>query len=266
MHSIGLEYHDVYEGTDPDVSGFPGPGPASYKLSSVEFGRHLQAIRSRRLEAAIAPEWLKGGGSGRPLFLTFDDGGKGAAHAAAGALEAHGWRGHFFVTAGSIGARGFLDAADTRELRRRGHVIGTHSFSHPSTMGALPRDRILDEWRRSREVIEDILGEPVVTGSVPGGYYTSAVGEAAAESGLQLLFTSMPRTAVTTIGPCCIFGRYTIRRWSSPLSAARIAAGAVGPRLSQWALYTTINAVRTLAGEHYMTLRRWYWSRKDRPV
>jgi peptidoglycan/xylan/chitin deacetylase (PgdA/CDA1 family) len=261
VHSLALEYHDVYQGTDPDASGFQGPGPASYKLSSVEFCRHLRAIRECGVEAALAPKWLEDGCIGRPLFLTFDDGGIGAADAAAGALEAHGWRGHFFVTAGSIGSRGFLDASTMRDLHRRGHVIGTHSFSHPSTMGALPRDRILDEWRRSRDVIEDMLGELVATASVPGGYYTSAVGEAAAEAGLRLLFTSMPRTAVTAIGPCRIFGRYTIRRWSSPRFAAKIASGASGPRLSQWALYTAINGIRSLAGERYMTLRRWYWSR-----
>jgi peptidoglycan/xylan/chitin deacetylase (PgdA/CDA1 family) len=260
MQSLVLEYHDVYDGLDPDASGFPGSGPASYKLSTTDFRLHLDAMRSRGLSASLAPGWLEAGGEGRPLFLTFDDGGAGAGGAAADVLESCGWRGHFFLTAGRIGTRGFLDATTIRELRGRGHVIGTHSFSHPTMMGALKRDEILSEWIQSRAVIEDLLGEPVGSGSVPGGYYTRSVGEAASEAGLGILFTSMPKTTVLSVGPCRIFGRYTIRRWTSPLSAARIASGALGPRLSQWAIYTTLNTLRSLAGTRYTKLRQWYWS------
>lgn len=262
MQSLVLEYHDVYEGPDPDASGFPGSGPASYKLPAAHFRQHLEAMRLRGVSASLATGWLETGAPGRPLFLTFDDGGAGAATAAADALESCGWRGHFFLTAGRIGTPGFLDSAAIRELRRRGHVVGTHSFSHPTMMGALSKEEILGEWSRSRAIIEDLLGEPVETGSVPGGYYKRAVGEAAAESGLRILFTSMPRTTVTSVGPCRIFGRYTIRRWTSPFSAAAIASGATGPRLSQWALYTTLTSLRSLAGPYYTRLRQWYWSRR----
>jgi peptidoglycan/xylan/chitin deacetylase (PgdA/CDA1 family) len=265
VHALVLEYHDVFDGTDPDSSGFPGSGPASYKLPTSVFRQHLDALDSGGLTASLAPNWLANGNGGRPLFLTFDDGGTGAASAAADALETHGWRGHFFLTAGRIGTRGFLDSIAARDLHRRGHLIGTHSYSHPTMMGALRHDEILEEWRRSRDVIEDQLGERIVAGSVPGGYYTRTVGEAAAEAGLEILFTSMPRTKISAVGECRIFGRYTIRRWTTALSAARIASGAAAPRLSQWTLYTTLNSLRGMAGPHYTKLRNWYWtSRRKR--
>ena len=38
-----LTYHDVVE-ADFDTSGFPGGGPAHYKLPRDEFTRHLGAI------------------------------------------------------------------------------------------------------------------------------------------------------------------------------------------------------------------------------
>src|SRR6266511_2641064 len=153
MRALSLEYHDVVEGGDFDASGFPGPGAASYKLTRTEFNLHLDAIaRAVRRSPTHALEW-------------------------------HGWRGHFLVTAQRVGSPSFMSAAQIRELHARGHVIGTHSYSHPTRMGACAPERILDEWQRSVAILSDILGEPVVTGSVPGGYYTRPVAEAGARTG-----------------------------------------------------------------------------------
>ena len=138
MRALSLEYHDVVAGEDYDASGFPGAGPASYKMTRERFDAHLAAIAAAGCRAVRAPDWLAAPAEARPLFITFDDGGLGAYEHIADALEAHGWRGHFFVTAGRVDTPTFLSGAQMRSLRDRGHIIGAHSFSHPKRMGALP--------------------------------------------------------------------------------------------------------------------------------
>ena len=56
------------------------------------------------------------------------------------------------------------------------------------------------EWSESRQRLEDMLGHAVTVGSVPGGYFSRAVAEAAAEAGLQVLFTSEPTTRIRRRG------------------------------------------------------------------
>src|SRR5437867_8744422 len=126
-------YHDVVPEGEDDASGFPGPGAAVYKLHRGEFEKHIAAIHA----AGCVVESLDGlgnWGQRRPLFLTFDDGGVSAVSPIADVLEGFGWRGHFFVTTGCIGQPAFLSTEQIRDLRKRGHVIGSHSCSHPTRM------------------------------------------------------------------------------------------------------------------------------------
>ena len=112
---IALMYHDLVAPGAEDASGFPGRDANSYKVTLDRFRDHLAAIVPV-LPAPPAPP---------ALLFTFDDGGA-SAQAAADVLEAHGLRGHFFVTANFIGTRGFVDGAAIRDLDRRGHVVGSH--------------------------------------------------------------------------------------------------------------------------------------------
>jgi peptidoglycan/xylan/chitin deacetylase (PgdA/CDA1 family) len=261
MRALSLEYHDVVEPDAFDASGFPGAGPGSYKLLASDFDRHLDAIAASIPRPAVrAIDWLASPGHDRPLFITFDDGGVSAYDRIAAALERRGWRGHFFVTSGRIGTSTFLSAGQIRELSARGHVIGTHSQSHPARMGACSPERVLEEWTRSVSSLADILGEPVLTGSVPGGFYTRMVAEMGARTGLRVLFTSAPTTRCHTVDGCHVVGRYTLRRWSRAEAAGALASGRLAPRSAQWALYTGLNLARTLAGDHYTRLRQRYWA------
>ena len=259
MRAISLEYHDVITGGDFDASGFPGSGPASYKLTAGAFDAHLDAIRDAGgPPVGVADAWLHAPAGPPPLFITFDDGGTGAL-VAADLLERRGWRGHFFVTAGRVGAKGFLSQVEIVDLHRRGHVIGSHSFSHPTRMGAEPAERIREEWRRSQHVLSDVLGVAVVSASVPGGFYRPVVAQMAAQAGVRVLFTSMPTTRCSMVDGCLVLGRYTVRRWSSPKTAASLAAGG-SARVGQWMLYSGLHVVRLVLGEYYTQIRQRFWS------
>ena len=247
-------YHDIVAGDDADVSGFPGAAAGIYKLPQALFERHLEAIAA----AGPAPRIVSAGDwpSQKPLFLTFDDGGISAAEVIAPLLERRGWRGHFFMSTDYIGRPGFLSPGQLRDLAAHGHLIGSHSASHPTRMSQLTRGELLREWTSSRLCLEDILGAPVETASVPGGYYSEAVGETAAEAGYRVLFYSEPTSRVHQVSGCLLLGRYYVQQSTNESTAAGFVAGRWGPCLRQALLWNAKRAAKALAGGPYLKLRR----------
>jgi peptidoglycan/xylan/chitin deacetylase (PgdA/CDA1 family) len=234
-----LLYHDVVGEGAPQGSGFPGPGAARYKLTRQAFCAHLDAL-------AALPT---------PGVLTFDDGGCSAFAPVAGLLEERGWRGHFFVATDYLGRPGFLTPAQVRELHKREHVIGTHSCSHPEWMSRCGHGELVGEWRRSREVLSELLGEEVTAGSVPGGFYSRSVARAAAEAGLKVLFTSEPTTRVREVDGCQVVGRYSIYRGTTGARAAALASGRLLPRLGQALSWNLRKLAKAAGGRLYLRLR-----------
>ena len=215
-----LGYHEVVD--RPTESGFQRRGALAYKLSSRDFGAHLDRIAAGPVAPELVTE-LDPTRPGRHVLLTFDDGGKSALHAG-DELCRRGWRGHFFIVTGFIGGRTFLDAGEVRHLHRCGHAIGTHSHTHPDIFRELTVDRMRNEWRTSRQVLEDLLGEPCVSGSVPGGDISPNVLRLAAESGLRQLFTSEPWLRPRMVDDCWIFGRFVTKAGTSAREIADLVA------------------------------------------
>jgi hypothetical protein len=218
MSLTALIYHDVLPDDGTDNSGFSGADAASYKLTAQCFGRHLHIIAEALGGARPSLVGIDGGLQGAAatgLILTFDDGGASGTERIAGALEARGWHGHFFVTSDYIGKAGFLSAADLRRLSGAGHVIGSHSVSHPARLSHCSASQIRAEWHDSCARISDILGAPVVTASVPGGFYSAQVGRLAAEAGIRSLFTSEPTVIISRLDAMELIGRFSITRRTS---------------------------------------------------
>lgn len=251
-------YHDVL--LPGLASGREGAGPDRYKLSSAAFADHLAALAARVERPPAASDDPSALGAEGGWSLTFDDGGASAVDIAQ-TLSARGWRGYFFVTSGTIGTRGFVDEDGVRELARLGHVVGSHSATHPARMSSLSADALLEEWRTSVEVLSDILGRPVRTASVPGGFYSRAVASTAARAGIATLFTSAPSRAVDEVAGCLVVGRYVVQRDTTAESAARAAAGSPGTWLRQYAGWSARRPLKALGGERYLQLRRLLVSR-----
>lgn len=133
-------------------------------------------------------------------------------------------------------------------------------------MSALTWSRLLDEWTRSRAILEDLLGEPVLSASVADGYYSRKVGRSAAAAGFQYLFNSEPTIHVGSEDGCQIIGRYAILHDTSASEAASLAGGSLIPRMRQSALWTAKKAVKTLGGESYLYLRSRLLRRASRPA
>lgn len=264
MRVLSLLYHDIVN-RDLDGSGFPGAGPARYKLEIEDFSRHLEAVGNARPEGPIGVGHLRGLAAGHapPLLLTFDDGGSSAVRTA-DLLDARGWRGHFLITVEPIGTRGFVTIADIRDLRRRGHTIGSHSFSHPDPMSGCPGEVLRREWGQSVRILEDILGESVDVASVPGGAYSREVARSAASAGIRALFTSEPVTKCWEVEGCLVLGRFNLWRGTPPRVAAALAAGKAAPRMGRFFAWNARKIAKTLGGKSYLRLRNALLARGPR--
>ena len=248
-----LMYHDVLaEGLD-DTSGFPGPDARSYKVTARQFRTHLDAIVAAL--SPLAPPALPDLPGLPGLVFTFDDGGASAG-VAADELESRGLRGCFFITGSRIGSPSFVDRTAIRDLDRRGHLVGSHSWSHPLRMGHCSRQQLSEEWTRSRDVLTETVGHPVTWASVPGGDFAPAVAEAAAHAGFTDLFTSEPTSSTRHVNDLTVHGRYTIRSWTRAATAAALARGSWLPRGGQALVWNVKKLGKRLGGERYLQCRR----------
>jgi peptidoglycan/xylan/chitin deacetylase (PgdA/CDA1 family) len=243
-----LMYHDV-EPDNPDV----------YAVTPERFREHLDAIAAAGCGAPERVDALAAGADG--WAITFDDGGISAL-AVGEELARRSWVGHFFIAIDYVGRAGSLDWDGVREVARMGHVIGSHSCSHPHRMADLSWEQLLDEWTRSAAALSDALGAPVTTASVPGGLYSTEVGRAAAQAGYTTLFNSLPSQRVRSVDGTTLIGRYAVRRDTDAAEAAAAAAGAALPWTRQAAAWRVRGAVKKVAGPRYESMRRALLARR----
>ncbi len=254
--AVALTYHDVQAADgSAEPSGFVGPGSDPYKLPAADFAAHLDTIATARLLPETLPELTARAPRRIGVMLTFDDGGVSAYTTIAPMLEAKGWKGQFFVTTDHIGRGGFLNEEQIRELRSRGHVIGTHSCSHPPRMTSLTDDELRREWTQSVGILSELLGERVDTGSVPHGYYSRRVGQAAAAAGVRWLFTSEPAVWPTHVGDCTVLGRFSVRLRTTCSEVADLIADRSRARSRHVLSWNAKKLAKSVGGEGYLLLR-----------
>ncbi|WP_170309029.1 polysaccharide deacetylase family protein [Pseudonocardia hierapolitana] len=218
-------------------SGFTGPGPDRYKIRQSLF------------------ESMAGRARASGTILTFDDGGRSALDVVAPVLAEHGLRGEFFIATARLGTPGFLDRKGLGELAAAGHVIGSHSHTHPEVMTELSDEEIRTEWRTSIAVLEDATGMPVERASVPNGFTNRAVLAAAHESGIRTLYTSTPTRRRRTYATMDVIGRFAVLGVDGSGWAVALASGAVAPRLKQQARWNTLALSKKLLGARYPAVR-----------
>ncbi|MBD3243086.1 MAG: polysaccharide deacetylase family protein [Chitinivibrionales bacterium] len=132
--------------------------------------------------------------AGKRVILTFDDGLEDCYTKALPILTALGIPASFFPIAGCLGAASsnadvygtqrYLSASEVRQIADRGHEIGSHSLTHADLV-LLPPDELREELRRSKAILEDIVGHQVTSISFPFGSCNDHVWRAAQECGYR---------------------------------------------------------------------------------
>lgn len=189
MKICSITYHEIVD--NPNDSGLIRESALPYKHPVHEFEYHVSLFKRNNIKTLPITVLKLEENEGEFHIITFDDGGISNL-SAADILEKNGFIGHFFITTSFIGKPGFLNRSQIRELHNRGHVIGAHSHTHPDVFYRLPFGVMLEEWKKSKDILEDIIGENVICASVPGGEMNNNTWRSSAESGIKYLFCSEP--------------------------------------------------------------------------
>jgi peptidoglycan/xylan/chitin deacetylase (PgdA/CDA1 family) len=189
MKICSITYHEVVD--NPDDSGIRRESALPYKHSVNEFTDHAAIFIHNNIKTPQITNLKLDEEDALTHIITFDDGGISNLKAA-DILEQNGFIGHFFITTSFIGMPGFMDSTQIQDLYRRGHVIGAHSHTHPDVFYRLPYGLMLEEWKKSKGILENIIGDSVTCASVPGGEMNEKTWNSSAESGIEFLFCSEP--------------------------------------------------------------------------
>lgn len=191
MQALHFLYHEILS----------APSGYTYAITSAEFERHCEMFERLRRDdgSSLRPE------------VTFDDGHLSDHEFALPILRHHGLQARFFITAGWTGCRaGFMDWEQLRALDAAGQQIGAHGMTHKLLTHCSARE-LDEELRGARLRLEDGLGTPVTTMSLPGGRWDPAVLRACWDAGYTEVFTSSPRAESMVRPAQGVVGRLNVR-------------------------------------------------------
>jgi len=89
---------------------------------------------------------------------------------------------------GEIMSKLWMSNAHLKELASDGHLVGLHSFSHPTTMQLLDSDTQRREYAMNFEHLRGVLGSPSVSMSHPCGNYNDDTLSLLADLGIRIGF------------------------------------------------------------------------------
>lgn len=187
-----LLYHKI--DTIPWAAGYP----ANY-VAPTRFDAQLALLRRLGYETISFADYLayRRGESGLPrrsVIITFDDGYRSLRANALPILRRHGFRATVFLVARLIGKTNawdegeleepLLDGADIAAMQADGIDFQSHTLEH-RRLTALEPAQALEDLRRSRECLGDLLGRPVRVLAYPYGEADRSTHEIARAAGYE---------------------------------------------------------------------------------
>lgn len=243
-------YHDVYNRYAHE-SGYCSEGANYYKFEKESFEKHINKITELLHNKIIEKD---------EVVLTFDDGGESSFSIIAPLLEKYGLKGLFFVVTDEIGKKGFLSESQIVSLVKRGHEIGSHSASHPDDMSILSKEERENEWRQSITQLNDIIGKPIQSVSIPNGFFVNDDIDIFLRHGIKNVYTSKigQKSKVDDLN---VIGRYGI---TSNYDAENIEMIITNPhyRLKLWSRQVVLDISKRVLGDKYFKIKAAIRSRQ----
>lgn len=255
MNWIALTYHEVTTGVPADAHFAV---PRGRLAAQLDLARELGFAVTTMDDAARRED-------PRAVAFTFDDGDVTHWQHALPELADRGMRASFFVITDRVGTPGYVSWPHLREMSAAGMAIGSHTASHPF-LSTLDARRLREELRRSKEALDDALGQDTTTLALPGGDEPSrACWPVVREAGFTLVATSRPGANgawIVAPGGCRLIRRMTVRHGQPPSVFERQLRQ--DPRVVRVAQlkFSVLEGVRGALGrERYARWRRWFVAR-----
>jgi peptidoglycan/xylan/chitin deacetylase (PgdA/CDA1 family) len=173
-----------------------GADPHGLFLSKELFGEHIEIIQAQQYELlGVGELWRAiqtGAASKHRASISFDDGLVQTAREAIPMLLERGARCSMFIATGLMGKRHpdldeemIVSREEVLELAQAGVEIGAHTVDHVE-LNDLPFEQALDQLRRSKATLEDLLGKEVTSMAYPYGRPRGQTPLAAERAGYEL--------------------------------------------------------------------------------
>lgn len=114
------------------------------------------------------------GGKRKALTMSYDDG-KIYDRRLIEIFNRYGIKGSFHLNSGRIGKESYVEAKEIEKLYE-GHEVSLHTYSHP-TSSHTPREQLIFEIMKDRELLEKYSGQIVRGLSYPNGSFDKKVAE-----------------------------------------------------------------------------------------
>jgi len=132
-----------------------------------------------------------------------------------------------FMLSGRLGQKRYLTKDQLLELHRSGLVqIGSHTVDHHN-LDELPAPKRLDEMRRSKETLEDLLGEEVSAFCYPRGRFNETIAREAATVGYKTQFSCLPGNYFDEVFPGVIRRNFVQHAGSAEFRAWALGGGMI---------------------------------------
>lgn len=235
---VVLMFHDVVN-KDCEISGFQTIGAKQYELQEDRFEQIVKYAINKSSN----------------VVFTFDDGGESFYKVIAPILEKYDRKGIFFISTKYIGTNGFLKPNQIKELHERGHIIASHSHSHPRDISKLSFEQILEEWVKSKSILEKITRSTIEYASIPGGAISEQVIEAMVDAGYRFLYTSEPTINIVKSKYYEKIGRFAITHSSTDTYIGKMLSDA-NFRFKLLLRYKILGLGKGLLGSNYNKLKQ----------
>lgn len=235
---IVLMFHDVISTFCP-ISGFQTVGANQYRLDRLAFEKIVDFIEQLKVD----------------VVYSFDDGGVSFLDVIAPILEKYNKKGVFCITTSCIGRPGFLSEKQIKTLEAHGHLIASHSHSHPRDISKLSEKEIFEEWSESKRILETIVGKPITIASIPGGAVSKKVINSLFKAGYSEIYTSEPSNIKRRYSKGCVIGRFAIKYSTSLEDIQKILNGSFY-RYKLLFDYRLLKIIKALMGNNYNIIKQ----------
>lgn len=161
----------VYHNLSPNIQGVP----------MELFERHLKFLTKHYVTCTvneIIKKIKENNIVGNEIVITFDDGFEDNATKVLKLLKKYNAKSTFFISTGFIGKKylgqKMVNKKQIIDLYNAGMEIGSHTVNHINLNKSSKKERI-KELKISKEILEDIIGDQVLSFSYPYGSYNSSV-------------------------------------------------------------------------------------------
>jgi peptidoglycan/xylan/chitin deacetylase (PgdA/CDA1 family) len=218
---VFLMYHEL------EIPGRPlchsEAGYSRYVVRDASFRSQIRWLRDAGWRGFNVSEalgsGLQNGADTKKVAVTFDDGCESDLIAAVPTLKEAGCNATFYVTVSYLGQRGYMSAAQLRELSALGFEIGCHSMTH-AYLTDLDERGLRREIEEAKTQLEEIVGKAVEHFSCPGGRCDARVIEIARRAGYTSVANSgvhpnTPETDPLNLGRIAILRQTELRAFQA---------------------------------------------------